>query len=175
MNAIRPPSPRAFTLIELILSITVISILAASAAPALRTLSATREGAAAGELRRLLQTARSTAVSSGRPAGLACAQDSTLARLTIENPDDPPTTLASPLGEPFETFSLPSLFPEVRITQARSGLGDIGSVTFWFAEDGTPHSRTPNGAERPAWTTDGAITLTGGTQIFIRRVSGAIE
>ena len=138
-------------------------------------LSASREGAAAGEIRRLLQVARSTAMASGRPTGLACTVSSAVTPMQIESPGTGPIQLRTPLGERAQSVSLPGLYPGVVIANAQLGSGESGSVTFWFADDGTPESRTPNGQTLAAWTSDGTITLSGGTVISVRRVSGVIE
>ncbi|XVJ58128.1 MAG: prepilin-type N-terminal cleavage/methylation domain-containing protein [Tepidisphaera sp.] len=166
---------RAFTLIEMVLAIVLVGILAVSTAPAFRTLSASREAAAAQEIRSLLQTVRLTAMASGRPTGLACSQNSLITLVQIDEVGAAPSVLKSPLGEARPTLDIASQFGRVTLTQARTGLGDEGAVTFWFATDGTPHSRTQAGAAQPAWTSDGTITLSGGTVVTVRRVSGAIE
>lgn len=167
--------PRAFTLIEMVLAIVLIGILAISTAPAFRALSESREAAAAQEIRSLLQTTRLSAMASGRPTGLTCTATSVISFVQIANTDDPPTALRGPLGEARSELDLPSRFGGITVAEARTGLGDLGTVTFWFAPDGTPHSRTLAGVARPTWTADGTITLSGGEVVTIRRVSGAIE
>ncbi len=162
-------------MIELVTVIVVIGVLAAAAAPAFRTLSASREAAAAGELRRQLQVARSTAIATGKPTGLTCTTSSTITPVQIESPGTNPVALRNPLGERHAEVSIPGLYTGVTITAIRSGSGESGSMTIWFGFDGTPQSRTSGGAAASAWASDGQITLSGGTVVSIRRVTGVIE
>lgn len=162
-------------MIELVTVIVVVGILAAASAPAFSTLSASRRAAAAGEIRRHLLVVRSTAMASGRPTGLALASGSALTPMQIETPGASPVALMSPLGSRATPVSIAGLYPGTSIQSASLGSGDTGSVTFWFAYDGTPHTRSSSGTSSPAWTTDGQIAMTGGTVVTVRRISGVIE
>lgn len=166
---------RGFTLIEMVTVIVVLGVLAASAVPAFRTLTDVRRGAALNEIKRQLAVARSTAIMSGRPTGLTIQTDSSLQLVQVPTPGAGIQPLTGPLGETTPVTSLPGRFSGVSITSATSGRGETGAVTFWFAFDGSPQSRTPSGTLSGAWTADGAITLSGGRSITVRKITGVIE
>lgn len=175
MNLRARAKSRAFTLVEMILVVILIGVLAVSAVPALGTMAASREAAAAREIRRLLQVVRLTAMSSGRPTGLSISTTSELSFVQIERTGARATPVVGPLGEARPPVSIRSQFSGTTISLARTGLNETGAVTFWFGTDGVPHSRAANGTPRRAWTTNGTIRLSRGTTVTVLRVSGAIE
>jgi Tfp pilus assembly protein FimT len=66
-----PASRSAFTLIEAMVVVILMSIIAVTVMPALNNLDKARQGAAADELIRLLTQARALAMASGRPVGVS--------------------------------------------------------------------------------------------------------
>jgi type II secretory pathway pseudopilin PulG len=166
---------RGFTVLELATVAAVTGILALSAIPAFQTLSNVRAAAAAAEVRRTLQTARGAALAAARPTGVSLSTAGTLQLLWIPTPGATPQPAPGPLGSPSEPLHLPGLFTGVGIASLLSGSGQTGAFTLWFDHEGVPHARAASGARTNPWTADATITLTGGTTIAVRRLTGVIE
>ncbi len=175
MRTATPHLRPAFTLLELAVTTAVIGVLAASAAPAFSTLADSRERAAAAEVRRMLLTARSTAIAGGRPTGLRLTADSGAGLVQIAAVGAAPAALVGPGGTAEPERSLPGLFGGVVVASARLGGGDTGAVTFWFGFDGTPQTRSTSGTLQAAWTGDGTVTFPRGAAVTVRRITGLIE
>lgn len=165
----------AFTLLELAVTTVVIGVLAVSAVPAFSTLADSRERAAAAELRRMLLTARSTALAGGRPTGVRLTADSTVSLVQIATAGAAPGALSGPGGTAEPERSLPGLFGGAAASSAQLGSGDSGAVTFWFGFDGTPQTRSTSGTLQSAWTGDGTVAFPRGTVVTVRRITGLIE
>lgn len=166
---------RAFTLIELTVVIIVTGILAALAIPAVSSLATSRGIAAAMEIRRTLEVARSTAISSGRPTGVRFDDDSSLQLVSIKSAGVLASELAGPFGVADEPVVIPSLFQGVLVSSVVLGDGQSRSATCWFAFDGSPHSRTSGGAKTSDWTGDMKAILNTGQSIVVYRITGLIE
>lgn len=166
-------SPHAFTLIELMVVVTVTGILAATAIPALTSWSASGEQYAARELKRVLTFARSNAISTSRPTGASFSADGrTVSLVWTPSPGASPTALLDLFGMSASSLSFAGNMSSVRAV-AVLGDGSSGPCTLWFGHDGTPRSSHLSSAA--AWTTDATITLSTRSMITVRRGTGVIE
>lgn len=167
-------SPRAFSLLEMAMVIMITAILAASAIPAMSSMSAARQGAAAEEVERRIVNARSRALAEGRPFGVTIdATAHTLRTMTVATTGAVPTPATDALGQPEAAFNVAATFSGVTIT-AVSSEGGTGTQTFWFSHEGTPQARNASGALLGAWTEDATVTVSGGVSVYVQARSGAV-
>jgi len=167
---------RGVSLVELIAVMLILSVMAFGAAPAVRSMTSAREGAAARQLTRLLQVTRAHATATGQPTGLiydAAADTFTFRR--IEEEGDPPTPAPDPLGGAMPEFIPALAYPGVTVIGFVTGDADPGHTVVWFSDDGTPQVRSANGDLISEFTQDAVITVTGGKTVRVRRTTGAIE
>lgn len=166
----------AFTLIEVIIVLVIVGLLAATAVPAMSSLGDTRRVAALREVERRLTNARSTAMTTGQPTGLAVsATADTLLSVFIPSAGATPAPITTPSGEPDDPVLIAEEFPGVDIATVIAGDGASGDTTFWFSFEGTPQLRSSSGTLTGGFVQDASIHLAGGGQINIRRISGLIE
>lgn len=139
-----------FTLIELISVLVLISILSATAIPALSRLDDSRDAAMMHECERWIRLAQATAISSSLPTGFEVDLDAQLIRIRQIDPAfqvtavmDRPVT-----GKPMQ-MQLSSNFPGAGIGSAGFGpsVQSSGSTVLWFDFDGSPQSRDPDGSD----------------------------
>lgn len=171
-----PARARAFTLIEVGIVIIVVGLLAATAIPAMDSLTETRRIAALREIERRLGVARATAITTGQPTGLLVAYSSdALQYVNIPAVGSAPMPIITPSGEPDEPFALAEEFAGVETTSVIGGDGSAGDTIIWFSFEGVPQVRTAAGALTGGFTQDASIQVTGGGTVYIRRFSGLIE
>ncbi len=154
--------------------IMITAILAASAIPALSSMSSARQAAAAEEVERRIVNARSRALAEGRPCGVTIdTAAQSIRTMTIASAGAVPTPAIDALGQPEAAFNLGSAFSGVGFTLVTSEAG-TGTQTFWFSHDGTPHQRNSTGVLVGSWTQNATVTLTGGTSVYVQARSGAV-
>lgn len=154
----------------------IMGILAVTVIPAFGQLSGSRQAAAANEVQRRFELARSLAMATGRPTGVrvdvaAC----TLLLQVIPSSGATPVAGTTATGEQETAWSVRAHFPEVTIVSFTNGDGSSSPGTVWFAHDGTPQARNGSGTLQAAWSQDATVRLTGDQYIHIRRRSGAVQ
>lgn len=167
---------RAFTILELMVVVLLMSILAVSVLPALGSLDEARLGAAVDEVERTLVHARSLAMASGEPTGVEfdlTAQTVTLVR--IVSAGTPPEPALDALSQPVTPLRLPVTFPRVELISLTNGDGSSGSGTVWFRFDGAPEVRASNGSLVGPFSQDALVTLTGARSVAVRMGAGLVE
>lgn len=167
-------TPRAFSLLEMAMVIMITAILAASAIPAMSSMSTARQGAAAEEVERRIVNARSRALAEGRPFGVTIDTTAhTLRTMTIATTGAVPTPATDALGQPEAAFNLAATFSGVQFTVVSSEAGS-GTQTFWFSHEGTPQARNASGALVGSWTQNAVVTVTGDVSVYVQARSGAV-
>lgn len=169
----RTRTRHAFTLVELVIVVTVTGILAATAIPALSSWSASSVHAARRELSRVLSFARSNAIATSRPTGVGFSADGrTLSLVWTASPGATPESLPDLFGMPTAPLTLGA---GLGVPEMNAVLGDgaSGECTLWFGHDGTPRSSHLSSAT--IWTSDARITLGAESTITVRRGTGVIE
>lgn len=170
------PPLHAFTLIEVVIVITVVGLLAVTAIPAMDSLTQTRRQGAVREVERRLTIARDLATTTGQPAGVAINNTSdTLQLVCIAQAGAAPTPVTTSSGEPAQPFSIPAEFAGVTITALNAGDGSTGDTTIWFSFEGVPQIRTSTGTLVSGFTQDAWVEVTGPIRVYIRKESGLVE
>jgi len=165
---------RAFTLVEVLTVVLIMGILAVAVRPALDSMNGSRRGAAVSDVKRRLELARARAIATGKPYALKInATTDTVQMYWIPSTGATPVAAPSPSGEAEPVYSIPVLYPTCEITSFTNG--DASSQYVWFGVDGTPQARNAAGTVTGSWTQDATIVMSGGTSIFVRRVSGAVQ
>jgi len=165
----------AFTLAETIAVLVIAGIMAIVSAPAFAGLLRLRHASLAAEVERRLQLARAHSVASSQPVGVRV--DTALQRLTmlqIPDPAQAPAEFDAVVGGNPTTL-VSEIAPGASISSASINGGTTYS-TIWFDFRGEPHVRDEaTGAFVSDFTQDATITLTGGHEITVRRLTGLIE
>lgn len=165
-----------FSLTELIAVMVILSALAATAAPAVRSMTGARQGSMARQLVRQLELARAYATASGQPTGLVYDSGANALLLRrIATDGGPPTPVPSPLGATYDDLLLNAQYPSVTVTGFTTGDGDPAHQAVWFSFEGTPEVRDAAGALVTGFTQDAVITTTGAHVVTVRMSTGAIE
>jgi prepilin-type N-terminal cleavage/methylation domain-containing protein len=167
---------RGFSLIELIAVIVILSALAVSAAPAIRSVGTAREGSMSRHLVRLVGIARAHASATGQPTGLiydSGAGSFLLRRIATDSAA--PTPVPNPLGVSYPDLILAVEYPAVTVTGFTTGDGDPLHSAIWFSFDGTPEIRDAAGVLVSSFTQDAVITTSGAKAVTIRMTTGTIE
>lgn len=171
-----PASRSAFTLIEAMVVVILMSIIAVTVMPALNNLDKARQGAAADELIRLLTQARALAMASGRPVGVSIDLEEDAALIVqISAAGDPPTPATDPMGQPEEAVRFAEQYSGVELVAMTQGDGASGSGAIWFRFDGEPQTRAADGALVGAFTQDATVELSGSKVVTVRRGTGLVE
>ncbi len=169
-------SVRAFTLIEAMIVVILMSIIAVTVMPALGNLEEARRGAAADELARMLTHARSLAMASGEPSGVSIDLDAETAQIVrIVTTGASPVAGVDALGQPELPVVFPDLFSGVELVSIVHGNGGGGSGTIWFRFDGAPQIRTSAGVLVGLFTQDAVIELSGSRTVSVRMGVGLVE
>jgi prepilin-type N-terminal cleavage/methylation domain-containing protein len=171
----RTSARRAFTLLELVVVISVVGVVSVTVIPAWNSLSGTRQAAAGEELERRLVAARSQAVSEGHPIGLQINPTSdTLRFYTIATTGAVPTVLPGLDGQPDAGVNITAMYPGADILTVTGGSGAAGTQILWFGYDGSPELRSAAGVLTGSWTGDAVVTLAGGNMVTVRKVTGMV-
>lgn len=172
----RTTGRRGFTLVELIAVMVIMSALAFSAAPAVRSMTSARQGAMSRQLVRLIELARAHATASGQPTGLVYDSGSATFQLRrIASVGAAPSATPDPLGGTYKDLALSVEYPSVAVTGFVTGDGDANHQAIWFSFNGTPEIRDGSGAYLSGFTQDAVITTTGSHSVTVRMTTGAIE
>ncbi|MEZ6318439.1 MAG: prepilin-type N-terminal cleavage/methylation domain-containing protein [Phycisphaerales bacterium] len=170
-----------FTLVEMLVVILIMGILAAVVVPGLGAIDDQRRDAGIEEIARLLRYARASAMATGTPTGVRIQADSgVVVDLVRLDPDTGDLDgVPGPLGEDLTTRHLDHEFGGLTVLSMQNGDGTTGTdETFWFAYDGTPHTRSALGAFA-ANNTDPCLieveTRTGSLTIRVREATGMID
>jgi len=173
---VRSSRLRAFTLIEAMVVVIVMSIIAVTVMPALGNLEEARRGAAADEMARLLRHARSLAMASGEPTGVAIDLTAETAQVVrIVSTGAAPTPATDALGQPERPVVFPDLYSQVELISIVHGDGSGASGTVWFRFDGVPQLRTPAGVVVGPFTQDAVVELTGARIVTVHMGTGLVE
>jgi prepilin-type N-terminal cleavage/methylation domain-containing protein len=165
--------PRAFTLIELVSVLVLVSILSATAIPALARLDRARDAALLNECDRLIRFSQAHANSTGMPTGARFdLDDQSVAVLTIgTTPGSASSVLRAGTGLPIE-LSVSSAFPGASL--ASSGGQTSGTAVLWFDYDGSPQTRDSSGEHPLALTEEFIVRVSSGSEIRVQPSTGVI-
>lgn len=167
---------RAFTLIEAMVVVVLMSVIAVTVLPALGNLEDARRGAAADELARMLTHARSLAMASGEPSGVEIDLGNESARLVrIASAGGSPVAAIDALGQPEQGVVFSDLYAGVELVSLIQGDGSGGSGTIWFRFDGLPQVRSSSGVLVGAFTQDAEVELSGSRTVTVRMGTGLVE
>ncbi len=176
MSASRTSRSRAFTLVEAMIVVILMSIIAATVVPALGNLDEARRGAATDEVVRLLTHARALAMASGRPGGVAFDLASGSAQVVaITSSGGAPEAAADALGQPERPVLLSDLYSGVELVSIIHGDGSTASGTVWFRFDGIPQLRDAGGTLVGPFSQDAVIELSGSRTVTVRMGTGLVE
>lgn len=167
---------RGFSLLEMVVVVVVMSVLAVTAAPSIELMFSARRGGAAAEVARTLERARTNAIATGNPSGVAvdlAGSTLTLVELTVGAVG--PTVIDDPLGQPAAPVRVAELFNGVTIDRLTHGDGTSAGGTLWYGFTGTPETRDGDGGFVAEFTQDAVIELSSGAMVTIRRGSGLVE
>jgi prepilin-type N-terminal cleavage/methylation domain-containing protein len=169
--------PRGFTLVEMSVVVLITGIIAATVIPAWNSLTGTRQAAAAEEIERQIIAARSQALAEGRPVGVRVdPANDTVQRWVITAPGAAPTVATMIDGQPDAVLYIPGAYMGAEITTLTAGDGTKAAQVLWFGFDGSPQLRDQvTGNLIGPWTQDAVITIPGGQQVLIRKVSGLVQ
>lgn len=168
-----PTSRRAFTLVEVMVTVTIMAIIAVSVIPAMGVVADTREGTARDEVVRMLEYARARAVASGEPCGvIAQTTGSTLAMVQLDA-DGEIEPMRNPFGLDEEVVSISEISSGVSIISVDAQTDASGII--WFNYKAQPHAREADGSFGQLNTSDASITLSSGVEIVIHAYSGYVE
>jgi prepilin-type N-terminal cleavage/methylation domain-containing protein len=163
----------AFTLVELLVTVTLMAILAVSVIPTLGIIDDIRKGSARDEVIRILEYSRSRAVASGRPCGvLADTFGSTVTMVQIAS-DGSIEPMLNPFGLDEESASIQVQYPGVTVSQVDAQSDATG--TIWFTYNAQPHSRNADGTFSQLNTHNASITLSSGDEIRVYAYTGYVE
>ncbi|MCA9304626.1 MAG: prepilin-type N-terminal cleavage/methylation domain-containing protein [Phycisphaerales bacterium] len=164
---------RGFTLVEVMVTVTIMAIIAVSVIPAMDMVAETRKGTARDEVIRMLEYARARAVASGKPCGvLAQTSGSTVSMVQLDA-DGGIEPMLNPFGLDEEVVSIEEEFSGVSITSVDAQTDATG--TIWFDYMAQPHARDADGSFGQLNTGDASITLSSGVEIVVRAYSGYVE
>lgn len=164
----------AFTLVEMLAVVIVMSLLAASSLPAMSAIDDAKRAAAANEIERLLISARARAMASARPTGVQLAAGSVFTVIEIAGDHAAPTTTGDVFGQPSIAIRLPDLYAGASVAAFTNGDGATGTGVVWFNHRGEPHTRAAAGDFAGAFTQDGLFTLSTARRVRVFKVSGAV-
>lgn len=167
----------AFTLIELVAVMVLVSILSLTVTPLLATMRSSRDSALAREVERRLQLARAHGMTTGRPTGLTLdVAEQALRLVYIAEAGAAPAPLPGASGEAegHAQESIEAMFPGSALLAI--DVGGAGAFdTIWFDYQGVPHLRSETGAFVQNLTEDAHISLAGEHVVTVRHTTGMVE
>ncbi len=164
---------RGFTLLEVLVVVTIMSILAVSAVPTLGVINDTQKGSARDEVIRMLEYARARAVASGRPCGVQASTLGSMMTMVQVAADGSIEPMLDPFGVDEEPISIENKFAGVSIASVDAQTDAL--ETIWFTYNAQPHSRLADGSFGQINTANASITLSSGDQILVYPYTGFVE
>ena len=164
---------RAFTLVEVLVTVTIMAIIAVSVIPAMDVVTETRKGSARDEVIRMLEYARARAVALGQPCGVLAETTGSVVSMVQLDADGEIEPMLNPFGLDEEAVSIENEYSGVSITSVDAQTDATG--TIWFDYKAQPHSRNADGSFGQFNTSDAGITLSSGVEIVVRAFSGYVE
>jgi len=168
-------------MLELLVVIVIMGVLAAVVVPGMGAVEDQRRDAGVAEIARVLRYARASAMATGSPTGVRIQTDSgVVVDLVRIDPDSGSLDgVPGPLGEDLPTRYLDHELAGVTVLSMQNGDGTTGTdETFWFAYDGTPHTRSATGVFDDNNTDPCLIeveTRTGSRTIRVHETTGMID
>jgi len=164
--------PRGFTLVELLVVLVLAALVAASVAPALRAIEASRERSARSRAAGMLVSAREYACASGSGAGVRYdGATRTLIPLRLSGGSAAP--MVGPMGAEADGLDPETDFG-VSIEAFDPGADGAGLDAVWSDAGGVPLAGDSGGPSTQL-VRDARIELSGADAIVVRMVSGAIQ
>ncbi len=171
---------RAFTILELLAAIVILSIVAVTAIPAWSHASEARIASVADRVEMATIQARACAINTGIPHGLQ-VNSASIRAVYLPNPAGAPVATRDGMNQATPAIT----FLEEKPGALKSCVAGDGTTSFpftiWFSHDGVPQLRSAGGALIGSTTTDAVIRIgssddsTVRSTITIRKISGAIE
>ncbi len=167
-----PARRRAATLIEVLVVVVIMSVLAATAAPAISTAQDVTRAAAVREVRRVIEYARAHAIASGSATGIIVdtANESITLLVMVEGN---PVPITDGLGSEMPPINLASMFGGADLASVSGGLSSGDSL--WFDYDGTPHRRNSLGDPLGAIDQEVVYTFASGGTVRVSPVGGMVQ
>ena len=176
-NQKRVSPVRGFTLTELLIVMVLLSILSATAIPALGRLDDAQRSGLLNECERLVMLSRSRAISTGIPSGLEfdlTEQRVAMISLQTDSTGVEPVTRA---GTGTDYISRANAFPGAAIELAGpvDAPVSLGTTTLWFDFDGTPQQRQADGESPVALTNEFVIQIVDGPRLTVAPYTGMVS
>ncbi len=174
----KPPARsvrHAFTLLELMVVVLIMSIISVTVIPSINNISKIREGAARDDMIRMLEVVKSSANASGMPHGLNINLDTSIITIYAIETDGSLITKIDPLTNKPRAIDLSEQYSGVSISNFSNADQGNGSGTIWFDFESKPHARDDDGAFDSINTRSAIITMSSGAQIEIHHQSGLVE
>lgn len=165
----------AFTLLEVMIVIVVMSILAIGVVPALSSASGAQSAGAAHEVERVLLLARAKAMATSTPHAVRLETSPSSLQLCWRNPTsgDVEGAIAND-GQEWPVQLLSGRFGNARITSVEvDGLSSVPSLV-WFGFNGLPQTRSDDGDFVANATRNAAITISDGSVVTVVAKTGAV-
>lgn len=166
---------RAFTLLEVMIVVGVMSILAIAVVPAMSSARGAQSAGAAREIERMLLLARAKAMSSGVSHCVNLRTSPSSLQICWRNPE---TAAVEPIiandGNSWHPQPFAARFGSVRVSSVEvNGIaGD--SAMVWFSFNGVPESRRNDGVRLGSATHDAVVTLSDGSVVTVVAKTGAV-
>jgi prepilin-type N-terminal cleavage/methylation domain-containing protein len=170
----RTTSHRAFTLLEMLAVVLIVTIVALVASPSRSVANALRRTASEEHLLQVLHTARAQAMAQGRPFGVQLDRYLNTSLMLIETTGATPTQAASIAGESSRDVASPAASGTDLSSISVNG-SSVTSTTIWFSELGVPHTRNAAGASPVNLSSDALAVFSGGRTLRIRAVTGGVN
>ena len=165
---------RAFTLVEVVAVVVILGILAVATLPALGRMNDARIDAAADAIESEAIYARSVAMATGRPAGLAIDISEQLVTTVVLHAFDGVIPARGATGLERDPIEINVLFRGAEIEHFVAPDGGAGSGVVWFSHTGTPQTRDRDGLFIADAAHDSEIVMNNGNTIVVAAGGGAV-
>ena len=167
---------RAFTLVELMVVVVMVSLLAAVVTPGLSAVRGTQQGAGTDEVRRMLRTAQQLARASGRPHGVWVDAANERVRTMQLQADGTVGPALDGLGGDTPVRDLLKDFAGLDLGDVDPGDGDaVSEGVVWFDYRGRPETRNADGSNAQPATVEPTIAFVDFDPIVVDRVTGVLR